>query len=302
MLLFCNWLALHNHERSEMKHSAELKTITPAEASKFLEINEHEGQRHLSRQTVEQYVRKLGDGRFHVGSIAVWQDNGHSALMDGQHQCTACVQSGIPFQAVVQKFVPEKGDGKSAKAKVFSQFNVDRPRSAGQVVWNVAATSGMGHMTRRCAGLCATALSSIQAGKLHTHDALSKDERAELILKNRKDCEFVHEVAFSATYKHLWRSPVVQAMIEIRRTAGDKSAREFWESVAVGEMLKTDSPAYKLREYLKNVTVRSAAEKSSNATPREMYVKCIHAWNAHVSGKSTTLKYFQNADIPEIKS
>lgn len=286
-----------------MKHLAQIETVTPTDAEKYLQINTHEGQRVLNRETVEQYKRKLTDGRFHVGSVAVWNDNGHSELMDGQHQCTACVESGIPFKAVVQRFTPEKGDGKSAKASIFAQFNVDRSRSASQVAWNVASTGGIGHMSRKCIGLCATALSCMQSGKAGagSTEKLSKDERAELLLKHKKECEFVNEVAFSATYRHMWRSAVVQAMIAIKRTVGEERAKEFWVRVADGEMLQKSSPIYALREFLKNVSVRGFTGKSANTTPREMYVKCIHAWNAHVSGKNTTLKYFKDSAVPNIK-
>jgi hypothetical protein len=104
-------------------------------------------------------------------------------------------------------------------------------------------------------------------------------------------------------FKHLYRGPVVAAMIvTFKKCSAD--AEVFWEEVRDGENLKGSSPSLKLRNYLLSTTIsfgRGVNAPSLNAAVsfREMYSKCIIVWNAYRRGDSTQLKFYADKEIPK---
>lgn len=70
--------------------------ITPEFAAKLLE--KRGVKRPLNIATVKRYQRALEGGRFMLGTDMVATDN-NGNLLNGQHRCTACVNSGITFRA-----------------------------------------------------------------------------------------------------------------------------------------------------------------------------------------------------------
>ena len=76
------------------------------------------------------------------------------------------------------------------------------------------------------------------------------------------------------------------------------------EDVRDGAELKKNDPALLLKNYLQMAaisarTVKSACRQEA-VTAREMYVKCLHAWNASRSGTKTNLRYLPDAPIPKL--
>lgn len=99
----------------------------------------------------------------------------------------------------------------------------------------------------------------------------------------------------------IWRKPVVAAMA---RTwfKSRVAATEFWEAVKTGSDADPSSPSRRLRDYLLKSALfagRGAGSGKKTAFPREMFVKCLHAWNAWRSERTTDLKYHPKAPIPK---
>ena len=80
------------------------------------------------------------------------------------------------------------------------------------------------------------------------------------------------------------------------------AATEFWYAVRDETGAKPDLPDRKLAKFLSASRVSSRSTvKSVSVGSREMFVKCIHAWNAWRSGEATALNYYQSAKTPAIK-
>ncbi len=62
-------------------------------------------------------------------------------------------------------------------------------------------------------------------------------------------------------------------------------------------------PDRKLARYLLTVGVHvgGGTHKIKTASQREVYVKCIHAWNAWRKEESTDMKYYVDKEIPAIR-
>lgn len=288
-----------------MKRKDTLIKVTPKKAAEFLKSNNYPGQRAKVQRHINELAEKMEDGRFNTGQVAIVVGlDGVTYLADGQHQCEACILSGVQFSAVYMHFTVEKGDSKQAIAEVFAQFNGHRARSRGDIAWIYGAHIGMADWSRKCVQLCNSALGWIAGGFGESGTILlSKDENARLLAAKKSACTFVYRTAFNGhvkTARHLARSPVAAAML----VTFDKNlllAEEFWEAVRDGEMIKRSDPRMTLREFLVNSSVKSTSAKGGAAvSQREMYVKCIHAWNAYLSGKTTSLKYYANKPIPQV--
>lgn len=290
-----------------MKFKSSQVTVTPSKAQEFLSFNTYAGQRGTSSRHIQELTQKIEDGRFHVGSIALVY-NGSTILADGQHQCHAGIAAGKSFRALLQEYTVEESDTKEDVARVFSQFNVDRSRSRGDIAWIHGCAIGMADWPRKCVTVCNTALGWIEAGLGGKQViALSKDDNALLLGKYKKQCQFVHDVLFTTDKRcrHMLRSPVVAAMIHTcMKSKGD--AEVFWAAVRDGDMLKSGEPSFVLRELLLNsaCNLGAGARMPDRETVgiREMYVKCIHAWNAFRAGeeKIRLLRFNPKHPLPKV--
>lgn len=99
---------------------------------------------------------------------------------------------------------------------------------------------------------------------------------------------------------HLSRGPVCGAMfLTFKAAPGD--AQEFWHRVQQ-ETDEAGSPTRVLARYLIMSSLhaaRGSAKKRSE--PREMYVKCLHAWNAWCNNQATELKYYAEKEVPKVE-
>lgn len=272
-------------------------TLTVEKAKYFLTTNTYAGQRPLSPKHVKYLVGKITSGKFHVGSVAVVHYSDKTYLMDGQHQCHAVIEAG---KSVKAKLVEYDIDDKSEIATVFAQFNADRIRSAPEVAWAAAVLIGMEDWSRRFVQTCATATMIVSSGggRFDSSRGLTKEERAKLLEKNRADCFAAKDILCNGhgtvLDKHLSKGVVVAAVMATARKSKDDAAK-FWKQVRDGEMLTKNSPAYKLRKYLMGI------ETIRGDSGREMYSKCITAWNAFRDNGSTDLKYYSEKPVPSPK-
>lgn len=296
-----------------MQKSVKIEKLTPKRAAELLKLNTLDGQRNLRPTHVETLKRKIVDGRFHVGEIATCVCADGEKLINGQHQCTAVVESGLPITAVVQRFVLN-GESKEEIATLFSQFDQHKSRTAGDVAWIFAVELGWGDWPRRLVHVIASALGSLTTGKFKTRESLrsaelggtrpSNDQVAAEMGRNRKACEFVHSIlGFGDTKKmrHMYRASVVAAMLQTYRKDREDAAL-FWAAIRDGEMLRAKSPELRLREYLLNTSTKNATGGEKGvAHPVAMYRFCIVAWNAMRTNSPMPSKFFKDAEIPVVK-
>jgi len=288
-----------------MKRTEKLTIISPKDAEKYLTFNNFVGQRNIREKHCLQLAQKMEDGRFHVGNVALVEKDGATFLADGQHQLTACTLAGKPFKAVLQEYSINGSDEEDALARIFSQFNVDSPRTRGDIAWIYGCELGWEEWPRRLVVTAASALAATENGVFSTSNAtgyrnLSKDDAAALLARNQKVCEWMHSMNI-ITHRHMRRMPVIAAMVTTWRK-GQRAATEFWTAIRDGEELRGSDPRFVLREYLKETSIQGGQKNPAGkqtADNRCMYSKCIHGWNAWRSGKTTALKYHVKSSVPK---
>jgi hypothetical protein len=101
--------------------------------------------------------------------------------------------------------------------------------------------------------------------------------------------------------QHMRRGAVVAAMF-LTWSRSRRAACEFWQAVRDESGAHQKMPDRVLARYLLTKTVKNGSTNSrvtsGVAVPREMFVKCIHAWNAWRKDTTTDLKYHAQAKIP----
>lgn len=139
-------------------------------------------------------------------------------------------------------------------------------------------------------------------------DAETAAERAEALLDNIDWALWMAGVLSGGSgddqrkaSRHLQRIPVAAAMYGTwQKAQGDADA--FWASVRDGSDPDAKDPTRVLERYLLTTAVDAGqgARRARPVLPREMYVKCIHAWNAWRKDEGTSLRYHADADVPRV--
>jgi hypothetical protein len=103
------------------------------------------------------------------------------------------------------------------------------------------------------------------------------------------------------TSRHLSRRSVVGAMIKTAEKARDDS-RKFWINVRDGENFCKGKADKSLRDFLISYSVNHGrgAQYSRKFNDKDIFRKCIVAWNAFRRGESTQLKIFNGLTDPKI--
>ncbi|GAG35292.1 unnamed protein product, partial [marine sediment metagenome] len=236
--------------------------LSPTNAKRLLALNTYPGQRKPSAAWTADLEAKMRDGRFHEGLVAMMDNNGDSAMMNGQKQCEAVIRTGVSVPSRLHEYKAEDGDSVVDIATVFAQYDVHQPRTRGHIAWIYGAQVGMNDWPSHCVQLCAAALGVLEVDGPATSKSYAKpgkDRMGAVLVAHKPDCRFVYDVAFAkGSCPHIRRSHVIVAMIATWRKA-KSSAGEFWAAVRDGEMLTKTSPAYKCREFLLNSVCRTSA-------------------------------------------
>ena len=278
---------------------AKLKEISGVDAMDLLELNNYRGQRTLRPKHVTMLRNEMENGRFLTGNIAVAilnYDEKRKVIANGQHQLKALLAVNIPIRVVYQEY---SCDGPEDMANLYSGFDNHAARSLGDVVVPESIAVGVDGWKGKTLRVVVSAAVSISGA-----EEWPKREKAHLLGLYAKQGGFVNNIVKdSRSSRHLMRSPVVRAMMETY----DKdwqSAKIFWEDVRDGAELKKNDPALLLKNYLQMAAISARNVKSAyrqeSVTAREMYVKCLHAWNASRSGTKTNLRYLPDAPIPRL--
>lgn len=256
---------VEEHLRSKLAKvdvTAEFFTLDVAHASEFLGINNPNGSRNrrISRTHVESLKTDILAARWHSNGQSI-KVSRHPALMDGQHRCTAVVETGIPIEVVLVRglhdLVFPALDG--GIRKTYAQ----RERAKGA------------YANERSAAL--KVIARIEA---NDEDANATPNLQVEIAARYPDMEEAVEGSGTAG---LVAPAVAAALFAILGAIDMTRTREFFGKLASGANLNEGDPVYVLREKLL-LTGRSKARDLHARHARWL----IHAWNAFVEGRPLT--------------
>ena len=287
--------------------------VTKRLATEFAEMDAAPHDRKLSERRLMVYSRMLSTGAFRpvTWAKAFCQETDGTYRVNGKH--TSVMLSGLPeplpeFYAVIESYHCETLED---VAKLYATFDsTTQTRTAADIYGSFAATvPELRGMSCRILSSAIGALSYQEWGEGYSSKATAA-ERAELILDNADFALWLQMLITEdvgseerRTARFINRVPVAAAMLQTwKKAKGDSS--EFWRSVRDETGGSPGTPDRKLARYLALVGVGSGgrgSQKAKVASPREIYVKCLHAWNAWRRNESTDLNYYPDAPVPAVR-
>lgn len=277
----------------------------------FTEMEPAPHDRPLSERRLQVYERILNNGEFRPVTWAsvLCRETGTTYRVNGKHtSLLLSLRKPIPeFHVTVERYA---ADTLTDVANLYNTFDSSvASRSARDVNAAFAATvPALRDIPLRTITTCVTALALNKwpAAELR---AVSQAERAEELLDNQDFVEWVAGVVPSTQgsvnhTRHLGRVPVVRAMLVTFRK-NKAGADKFWRAVRDESAPDRDDPTRVLARYLVRSVIaggsgRGMAANKKLVDSRELYVKCLHGWNAWRSGESTNLNYYPRAADPKV--
>lgn len=292
------------------KYAEKVRTIlaTPSLVKEFCEMEPAPHDRPLSERRLMVYERILLAGQFRPVTWAscVCKETGTTYRVNGKHTSLLLLgRKPFPeFYVTLERYVC---DTLTDVANLYNTFDSGlASRSVNDVNAAFAASvPALRGVSLRTIGLCVNAIAFHKWSETELRK-VPPAERAEELLDNQDFVEWTEPLLKGHTGQHVnsvrWiaRTPVVQAMYATyRRHKAD--ADKFWNLVRSESAPDRDDPSRVLARYLvRVVTGKTVGAGKKLVSTREIYVKCLHGWNAWRQGESTALNYYPKADVPKV--
>lgn len=280
----------------------------------FVNMEAAPHDRPLSEKRMQVYERILRNREFRTvtWASAVCLETNNTYRVNGKHTATLLAKlNPVPeFHVTVERY---QCDTLNDVAKLYNTFDSTlASRTTMDINLAFAAT------VRELAGVSPKVINlTVTAASFHqwSENELRRvppAERAETLIDNVNFALWLQNFIPSrgrpasdsqvGSVKPLLRTPVANAMMATFRK-GPRLSEEFWTAVRDETLPERNDPTRTLARYLAQVNVaggmgRNAAGKKAIGQ-REIYAKCVHAWNAWRKGETTALKYHAAAPLPQ---
>jgi len=293
----------------ELVGTPKTEKVTQSLAIRFRDMDPVPHDRPLNPKRVEAYRKMLAAGLFRPVQWATVHCNETQATyrVNGKHTSNLFAEFDKMPQDVHATIEQYHCDDLDDVARLYATFDSrTQVRTTNDINRAFAAIDpDLSQLPSKLVNLCVTAISYVRYGDTYSNKPAA--ERAECLLEPCAK-EFIAWVASilesnNEQTKHLWRAPVVSAM-HATFSKSKRAAHEFWLAVRDGTGETPRAPDRVLNKFLLTRTVArdgSSHRKRSAGSlcpPREMFVKCLHAWNAWRRDTTTDLKYHAQGKIP----
>lgn len=275
---------------------------------RFYDMPAWDGDRDLKHRITRTIAQLVRSNDFRVASFAsaYCKEDGKEYRVNGKHTSHVLAEMNGDFPKDLYANVERhECDTREDVAKLYATYDNPAHNRSNIDIYQAfaAAHPDLIGTPKMILSVCASGIAySIWEDAIYQHQ---REERAGLLVASP---EFVVSCAalLKGTKKavgHVRRSPVVAAMFRTF-SKSRKQSEEFWSLVRDGSGPKHTSPDRKLYAHLMQTSVgrgRGADKDKVQEQHREMYVKCIHAWNAWRGGNDTNLAYHSDKPTPPVK-
>lgn len=291
----------------ELVGTPRTERVTQALATKFRDMDPVPHDRPLNPKRVEAYRKMLAAGLFRPVQWATVHCNETQATyrVNGKHTSNLFAEYEELPQTVHATIEHYHCDDLDDVARLYATFDSrTQVRTTNDINRAFAAIDPeLAEIQTRVVNMCVTAIAYVQFGDRYTSKPAA--ERAECLLdeQNKMFVRWASDLlGAKSSNMHLWRSPVVAAMYATFQKSR-KASGEFWLAVRDGTGASPKVPDRVLHRFLLTKFVQVGQGSTSRSAkslcgPREMYVKCLHAWNAWRRDTTTDLKYHAQGKIP----
>lgn len=295
--------------------------VTKKLAREFAEMDPAPHDRALSERRLQVYQRLFKEGSFRpcTWAKALCVETEGVYRVNGKHTSTLLAGLGeLPeFYVTVESY---QCDTLEDVAKLYATFDSNlQSRTARDIYLSFAGTvPELREMPARTLVLAVTGMNVFLGGTYLTPSGSTvvrsqPAERAEALFDHPEFVIWLNQILSAgsdnsrgrdgrAQARHLMRAPVVGVMMGTWKKS-QTAATEFWSAVRDETGESPQRPDRKLARYLltAGVDMGGGTRRVKTVHPREMFAKCIHAWNAWRKQETTNLNYYADKDVPAIK-
>jgi hypothetical protein len=291
----------------ELVGTPKTELVTQALAIKFRDMDPVPNDRRFSSKRLEVYRKMLVAGLFRPvqWATAFCGETQGNYRVNGKHTSTLLAEYEQSPQSVYAMTEHYHCDTLDDLARLYATFDSrTQVRTTGDINRAFAAVDpDLADLPNRVINLCVSAIAYVRDGEKYAQRPAA--ERAECLLDdaNKAFIAWLDEMvgSHSDLSNHMRRGPVASAMYATF-IKSKKAANEFWLAVRDGTGASPRAPDRVLHRYLLTKSVKrnvgNRASTTQIAGSREMFVKCLHAWNAWRRDSTTDLKYHAQAKIP----
>jgi len=288
------------------------KTVlaTKSLIDEFVNMEPAPHDRGLSERRLQVYRRILDAGHFRpvTWASATCSETGGTYRVNGKH--TSVLLSGfdkVPeFHVTVERYIC---DTLQDVGSLYNTFDSNlASRTSNDINMAFAATiPALREAPIKLISLTVTAAAFIKGGENCKN--VPPAERAEELYERQEFVGWLRKLIVSNTRnensKPFLRGAVVSAMMSTYDRA-PRVSEDFWTLVREEAAPDRDDPTRELSRFLVRAVMGTGGNTKASRPMakvvgfRELYVKCIHAWNAWRAGEHTRLNYHPNAPLPTV--
>lgn len=295
----------------ELVGTPKTEQVTQSLAMRFRDMDPVPQDRALNPKRLEAYRKMLSAGLFRPVQWATVYCSETQATyrVNGKHTSNLFAEYAElpqPIHATIEHYHCDDLDD---VARLYATFDSrTQVRTTNDINRAFAAVDrDLEMLPTKIINLCVTGVCYSRHGDNWKN--LGAAQRAECLLEDETKifAVWVHDILKSnnESSRHLWRGPVVAAMYDTFRKSR-KASSEFWMAARDGTGATPKTPDRVLHRFLLTKVVSHgglntgsrSSSKGALCGAREMYVKCLHAWNAWRRDTTTDLKYHAQGKIP----
>jgi hypothetical protein len=286
---------------------------TPLLVTEFTEMEAAPHDRPLSERRLMVYERIYRAGNFRpvVWASAFCRETANTYRVNGKHtsiMLSKLDKIEIPFYVTLERW---DCDTLKDVASLYNTYDSSlASRTASDINASFAATlRELNGIPLKLINLTVTAAAFLKWGEGELKK-ISQSEKAEQLLDRVGFVQWLKDIVLSkgqaaanSLAKELQRTPVASAMMATYDRA-PRVAKEFWITVRDESAPDRDDPTRILARFLSKAAMAGGEWVSKSKKPvgfREMYVKCIRAWNAFRTQTTTSLQYRAADPLPTVE-
>lgn len=280
--------------------------VTKTLATTWSEMKPCPHDRPLRQARVDSHRQSVREGTFRTCEWA-WVKclaTQETYRINGKHTSHAFVAewdtiSKKPVSVIISGF---EADTLEDVAKLYCTFDSKTAARTANDVYRIyaAAHPELADLPSRTVNLGISGLAyNLWMDNVASH---TPEDRAELAIQHHQFIVWLQTMLGVTDNKCIRRGPTVAAMARTWFKSPEDSA-EFWSKVRDASGPDRATPDRILNKYLERHAVRSgmgAQSAKDQVHPREMFIKCLHAWNAWRRNESTALRYNPNNPVPSV--
>lgn len=279
-------------------------------AEKFATMDAAPKDRPLSEKRLQVYQQILNRGEFRpvTWASAYCPETGATYRVNGKHT-SILLSRADPVPDLFVTVEEYECETLEDVARLYSTFDSKmQSRTANDIYRSFAScVPELSEVPHRVISLTIGGIAYSERQDTYATNSTAA-ERAEAILEHHDFALWVHNTISGSVEKvrHLYRLAVFAAMFSTYQKS-HQAATDFWKSVAEESDPKADMPTRKLSRFLlthfssKGGNHVDRVSRRYRVGDREVFVKCLHAWNAWRKNEPTNLQYYAEAGVPSIK-